>query len=176
MRIKNTTSDMLCGYIIEAMFLLLKEKPFEEIRICEIAKLAGVNRSTFYRHFHSRQDIARLFYQRLLESCFAEAHEKNPDNEEYLCLIFRIFKKEKERLLLLDRNNLSFLLLEIMNAYFFARKNNSPVRSEIHFYYHVGGIFNAFLWWLHEDMKTSPEILARVALAALPADFKPLLL
>ena len=66
MRIKNTTSDMLCGYIIEAMFLLLKEKPFEEIRICEIAKLAGVNRSTFYRHFHSRQDIARLFYQRLV--------------------------------------------------------------------------------------------------------------
>ena len=114
--------------------------------------------------------------QRLLESCFAEAHERNPDNEEYLRIIFRAFKKEKEKLLLLDRNNLSFLLLEIMNSYFFARKDNCSVRSEIHFYYHVGGVFNAFLFWLHEDMKTSPDILARIALAALPADYEPLLL
>ena len=64
-------------------------------------------------------------------------------NEEYLRIIFRAFKKEKEKLLLLDRNNLSFLLLEIMNSYFFARKDNCSVRSEIHFYYHVGGVFNA---------------------------------
>ena len=107
---------------------------------------------------------------------FAEAHERNPDNEEYLRIIFRAFKKEKEKLLLLDRNNLSFLLLEIMNSYFFARKDNCSVRSEIHFYYHVGGVFNAFLFWLHEDMKTSPDILARIALAALSADYEPLLL
>lgn len=167
---------MICGYIVDAMFILLREKDFNDIRICDIAKLAGVNRSTFYRHFHSRQDIARLFYQRLLESCFAAAHEKEPDNEEYLCLIFRMFREEKEKLLLLDRNGLSYLLLEIMNAYFFTRKDNSSMRSEIHFYYHVGGLFNAFLYWLHEDMNTSPEILARVALAALPADYKPLLL
>ena len=132
-------------------------KDFENIRISEIADLAGVNRSTYYRHFHSRQDIARFYYQRLLERCFAEAHERRPDNEEYLRIIFRTFKKEKEKLLLLDRNNLSFL-------------------PEIHFYYHVGGVFNAFLCWLHEDMRTSPDILARIALAALPPDFEPLLM
>ena len=167
---------MMCDYIVEAMFILLREKDFENIRISEIADLAGVNRSTYYRHFHSRQDIARFYYQHLLERCFAEAHERRPDNEEYLRIIFRAFKKEKEKLLLLDRNNLSFLLLEIMNFYFFARKDNCSARSEIHFYYHVGGVFNAFLFWLHEDMKTSPDILARIALAALPADYEPLLL
>ena len=167
---------MMCDNIIDAMFALLQEKDFENIRICEIANLAGVNRSTYYRHFRSRQDIARLYYQRLLERCFAEAHERRPDNEEYLRLIFRTFKKEKEKLLLLDRNNLSFLFLEIMNSYFFARKDNCSVHSEIHFYYHVGGVFNIFLYWLHEDMKTSPDFLARIALAALPADYEPLLM
>ena len=166
----------MCDYIVEAMFTLLREKDFENIRICEIADLAGVNRSTYYRHFHDRQDIARFYYQRLLERCFARAHEKETDNEEYLRLIFRALKKEKERLLLLDRNNLSFLFLEIMNSYFFARKDKCSVRSEIHFYYYVGGIFNVFLYWLHEDMKTSPDILARIALAALPADYEPLLM
>ena len=167
---------MICDCIVEAMFILLREKDFEDIRICDISNLAGVNRSTYYRHFRSRQDIARLYYQRLLERCFAEAHERKPDNEEYLRLIFRTFEKEKERLLLLDRNNLSFLLLEIMNSYFFARKDNCSVHSEIHFYYHVGGVFNIFLYWLHEDMKTSPDLLARIALAALPADYEPLLM
>ena len=167
---------MLCDKIIEAMFILLTEKEFEDIRVCDIAKLAGVNRSTYYRHFHSRQDVARLYYQRLLEQCFAEARERKTDKEEYLRLILRTFKKEKEKLLLLDRNNLSFLLLEIMNSYFFTRKDNCSVRSEIHFYYHVGGVFNAFLYWLHEDMRTSPDILARIALASLPPDYQPLLM
>ena len=162
---------MMCDRIIEAMFILLREKEFGDIRVCDIANLAGVNRSTYYRHFHSRQDIARLYYQRLLERCFTEAPEKKNDKEEFLCLIFRTFKKEKEKLLLLDRNNLSFLLLEIMNAYFFARKTDSSAGAQIHFYYHVGGIFNAFLFWLHEDMKISPEILARSVLTAPSADY-----
>ena len=61
----------MCDYIVEAMFILLREKDFENIRISEIADLAGVNRSTYYRHFHSRQDIARFYYQRLLERCFS---------------------------------------------------------------------------------------------------------
>ena len=73
---------MMCDYIVEAMFILLREKDFESIRICDIASLAGVNRSTYYRHFRSRQDIARLYCQRLLERCFAEAHERKADNEE----------------------------------------------------------------------------------------------
>ena len=51
---------MLCDKIIEAMFILLSEKEFEDIRVCDIAKMAGVNRLTNYRHFRSRQDVARL--------------------------------------------------------------------------------------------------------------------
>ena len=63
-----------------------------------------------------------------------------------------------------------------MNSCFFARKDNCSLRSEIHFYYHVGGVFNAFFYWLHEDMKISPNLLARITLAALPSDYEPVLM
>ena len=85
-----------------------------------------------------------------------------------------------DHIIILYDNIVEFLFIllknEIMNSYFFTRKDNCSLRSEIHFYYHVGGVFNIFLYWLHEDMKTSPDLLARIALAALPADYEPLLM
>lgn len=61
MRRKSTTSEMMKQYIVEALFRLMKKKPFAEITIGEITKTAGVNRSTYYRHFESKEDILYYF-------------------------------------------------------------------------------------------------------------------
>ncbi|MDR1136161.1 MAG: TetR family transcriptional regulator [Clostridiales Family XIII bacterium] len=44
-------------WITEAFYLLMKKKPFHDIRIKEIAEKAGVSRRTFYRHFERKEDI-----------------------------------------------------------------------------------------------------------------------
>lgn len=41
----------------EALIDLLQEKPIEKITIKEICEKAGINRSTFYRHYSSEYDL-----------------------------------------------------------------------------------------------------------------------
>lgn len=52
----------------ECMFLalkrLLKQKPFEEITVSELIKVAGVSRTTFYRNYHSLAGILEDYLER----------------------------------------------------------------------------------------------------------------
>ena len=51
MRRKNTTTEMMMGYMCSALLELMLEKDYAKISIGEIAKKAGVDRSSYYRHF-----------------------------------------------------------------------------------------------------------------------------
>ena len=43
----------------QALLILLEQKPFEFITISEICKIAEVNRSTFYLHYESTNDLLK---------------------------------------------------------------------------------------------------------------------
>lgn len=47
MRKKNTTTEMMKGYIADSLLHLMSTKPYNDITIAEITKKAGVNRSTY---------------------------------------------------------------------------------------------------------------------------------
>ena len=57
MRRKNTTTEMMMGYMCSALLELMLEKDYAKISIGEIAKKAGVDRSSYYRHFKSKDHI-----------------------------------------------------------------------------------------------------------------------
>ena len=44
-------------YLIEALFTLMKNKPFQKISVNDITQEAMVNRSTFYAHFTDKYDL-----------------------------------------------------------------------------------------------------------------------
>src|SRR5699024_5789084 len=50
---KNDTKE----WIFQALLILLREKNLEVITITEICEKAGVNRSSFYRNFASKEDV-----------------------------------------------------------------------------------------------------------------------
>ena len=43
--------------LYESLLYLMKEKPFEELKVSEICENALVNRSTFYSHFDDKYDL-----------------------------------------------------------------------------------------------------------------------
>ena len=49
-------------YITDALLLLMKHKNFNDITIGEITKKAGVNRSTYYRHFSTKESIIKFYF------------------------------------------------------------------------------------------------------------------
>ena len=54
---KKNLNFVIKESLTEALFILMRKKPFEEITITEISKLAGVSRISFYRNFDSKEDI-----------------------------------------------------------------------------------------------------------------------
>ena len=173
---KNKISQAMKEYISEALLLILQNKEFHLITIGEITKRAGVNRSTYYRNFNSKEDIIKFYYSQILQCCITDKNDKNM--EEHLINIFQQFMMHKENLLCLHRNNLSYLLLEALNVFFTGRifsSNTTDIRDMVEIYYHTGGIFNTFLLWFDSNMSIEPSRLAKETITILPNDFKPML-
>ncbi len=49
-------------WIEEALFVLLKQKPFSKITITDITKKAGVARLTFYRNFAKKRRYSTISF------------------------------------------------------------------------------------------------------------------
>lgn len=170
---KNTTTPMLKSCIMESLLLLLRDKSMEDISVKEIVAKAGVNRSTYYRHFESKLHVVRYFYECRLEEALEKVSAEQ-ELEQYFSGIFLCFLQYKKELIMLDRLGLSYLLLEILN--FRMEKlcdSNVDAVKLLYCNYHVGGVFNSFRYWLRENMVIPPEELARQCVQILPRDFSP---
>lgn len=76
MRRKNETGDTMMDYMVEALLLLMKEKSYDRIKVGEITERAGVDRTTYYRHFHSKEEILER-YLRGLNTEFMEEYRSS---------------------------------------------------------------------------------------------------
>lgn len=162
--------ELFKTYIMEAFILLLEEKSFSEITIKEITKKAGVNRSTYYRNFDSKEDIIIFFYQFILKKCLS-----NEDLEGHLTNIFNQFLIYQRELLCLHQNNLSHFLLSVLNSFFIEQMIiNGEVDFEKDFAlrYHSGGVFNTLLLWFDYKMEIEPKYLVKKSIEILPNNFQ----
>ena len=66
MRRKSTTSGMMMDYIAQALLQLMETAPFAAITVQQIAARAGVNRSTYYRHFSGKEDVLLHYLDQLM--------------------------------------------------------------------------------------------------------------
>ena len=175
MRQPPAVSDLM-ECIIQSVLILLKEKGLEEITVKEIAEKAGVNRSTYYRHFATKKDVIRRFYQLRLDQ-YLNSIPEDISPKDYFTGIFSDFLLYKQELILLDQLGLTFLLLEELNSRIAQVHGNSKAAAHsLACNYHIGGVFNSFRYWLFEDMATPPDRLANQCLMFLPHDFCPYLL
>ena len=174
MRRKNTTSETMMGYLAEGLLALLKDKSYEEITIGEIARKAGVNRSTYYRHFRTKEDVVRYY----LDSIMVEYQEKfvqrkSQEFSEYLLTMFQTFYSHREHLILLHRAGLTACLLDVLWRQFQFEKLVSQADTEQAYRvsYHMGGIYHNLLLWFSREMRESPEEMTKTALSS-PLDME----
>lgn len=178
MRRKDTTTEMMKGYIIEAVFILMSKKPFSEITIGEIADKAGVNRSTYYRNFADKEDILNCFLERMMRDYILSIQTTGEIGRKmYFEKMFRYYAGFREKLLLLYDNGLSVLLLPVLNEYLGAGAiSDAAISRQYAASYHIGGVFNCFLLWFSRRMKDTPAEMAEMVMSVIPMDTEPVLL
>lgn len=168
---------MMMGYIVDALLELLKTIPYPDITICQITKKAGVNRSTYYRHFTSKESVVKYYYKTLLIDFRKHSlASQNQKLQQYLCSMFAYFLQHKKQLIMLHKYHLSYLYLESLNETFIEINPFIDFEHQFSLYYHTGGIFNAFNLWFNHEMKQSPQKMAEISVGLLPSNFSPMLM
>ena len=160
-----TKKQLTKEYIVESLFILMKNKNFHDITIQEITDKAGVNRSTYYRNFNSKEAIIEFFLYNIMDNYIKEyATLKTDSIKTYLYTIFKHFYYYKSELLLINKNELSYLLLNVLNNKFneIYNLNETDLGQQYKLYYHIGGIYNNYILWFSHDMRETPEELANL--------------
>ena len=140
MRRKNLNSELIKEYMVEALLLLMEKKSFEKITIGEITNKAGVNRSSYYRHFNMKEDLLRWYFYKIIGEI------------------------EKENV------SFHYLLLDALNACFHVNTTDTKSTLEqFQTAWHVGGIYNGMLLWFEHGMKESAQLMTDITLSFRPA-------
>ena len=154
MRRKNETGDTMMDYMAEALLLLMREKSYDKIKVGEITERAGVDRTTYYRHFHSKEEIIER-YLRGLNKEFMESYRTSGKPEE---------------LLLIFKAGCASLLLPVLEEgfHFEEYRKNASVEKQYEVSYIIGGIYNNLLFWLSRGMQETPKEMSAIALSYHP--------
>ena len=88
----NKTALASQRQIAAAMLELLREKPFDQISVCEISKASGISRQTFYTLFSSREEVISFILREKYEcpNCLDSPDENQPcseDKETPVCFV-----------------------------------------------------------------------------------------
>lgn len=98
--------------ITDALFELLKAKKLADITTTEIIKKAGVCRSSFYRNFYLPEDVIRQYGIALFEAIGREIPIAQSGMREHIESVNAFLWSRRERLTLLEKRKLFYLLEE----------------------------------------------------------------
>lgn len=100
------------GRMIEdALFLIMKEKPYAEISVSEITRKADLSRRTFYRLYKEKDEVLQRYFDRLCqEYCGQAPLLEKYDISQIAGEYFNFWYQYRETLLLMHRCGMDEML------------------------------------------------------------------
>lgn len=150
---------------------LLAQKPFNKITISDITENCGVNRMTFYYHFHDIYDLAQWAFQEeaagLLNGTlnasnwqdgFLSVVEELQRNRQLITNVCRSVRREELE------QHMCELVERLLKPMLDKELGDTNIRQDdwdfvIHFYTYA--LMGLLLEWIEDGMKTEPEVLTR---------------
>ena len=172
----DARAEFTKSIILEAFLSLLQIKSANRITVTELVAKAGINRSTFYKHYLDIPDLLEKTELALLETLRAMIREqlRSTNDLEYSLAQFLAFiQNDGHRYIPLGSDNgdpslaakTFFLLYEEVYPFL---AEHLPGKTEIErhllFSYLSQGCGGVLLWWIRTGMQESPEYLANYIL------------
>ena len=152
----------------EALLSLLENKNIEKVNVTELCRKAGINRATFYAHYQTPHDVLMEIELDIARELHIQTPLKNSaEVEGYLVRIFTYVSDHADVLKLLIRNNSFSDLAELMDAYLKMLLDTYSIDMDadsirlLYAYMSGGGLYLVRMW-LMEDVKKTPEEVARL--------------
>ena len=166
-------------WILSALLSLMEEKDFDSISIKELMARAGLDRKTFYRNFHTKEEVLFLKLQELCQ-LYIEKLQALPNISAYTLTkaYFDVCSSNADFLLLLNRHSLLPLALLKFDEYLPVLNDlflSNPAyrnKSKYELAYQAGGFWNVTIRWLNDGGKETPAEMAQVMSAIMPSPLK----
>ncbi len=153
---------------------LLKDRPLDKISITELCREAGINRTTFYRHYELPRDILTEMQKDFFAETFG--HIQKPmsvgdverlficlaDNIELVKLFFQ-YNSVTDWMQLFTWTYTCFPAMQMSKAF----QNINEIYAELLSTFLAGGAYFLARKWIMDDMPISPKEVAAVVLRAL---------
>ena len=136
----------------EALYKLLEKKEINQITVTELIKLAGVSRSTYYKHYYYLTDLLNDDLDEIINNVIETF---TSDLYSNWLIIFNKVYEYKDKLALIYKAGLSISFLRKLNDYFKGHKNEDI------FIISNGIVFNSIYNWGVNGFKKSPKKLAK---------------
>jgi len=158
-------------WLYDALLQLMKEKPFRDIQITEIADRAQVARPTFYLHYHSKEDLllsqVDVVFTEFLNELSHTIAEGNYDRQKYSILIFQYWARNAETLRTVMQADLHEEFRERLRKYFSlaisqlttydGKSKPDEQTAEFVVDFESGGAFQLMTQWIARGMPYSAE-------------------
>lgn len=166
-------------YLKEALLILLLNNPYEKITVGDIAKKAGVNRSTFYTNYKSKTMLLKETAQDALEKIHEALHQQRQSLGElvfnfktvqpiFLQLFEGIYEKSSYYKTIIQ-SQFKHEFIEAMYKEFidFGKKHltyefpiGSSVDKNVYLEYTMSSVLGVILYWIRNDFQDSPSEIA----------------
>jgi len=152
----------------EALLMLIKEKPYDDIQIAEIAECADTGRVTFYRHYGSKDELLIDFLTQVYDDFVARIDAGGPWNvldfneEPPMQDLFALVQEDRLLFKRLLTGPIISKLEVLIRDYIIERIlcfDAEVAPFEAHFI--ASAVIGNLKWWLAEDLPHSPAAMAR---------------
>lgn len=168
MKNKLTFNESVREAIALALIQLMKTKPFSQITISEIAKLAGVSRSSIYRNFNSKEQVLISYIHDLYNNYFLTEDilhyfPEQADMHRFLLPRFRFIKQNRDFFTVLHKNNLLYYIFEQMEPNLLLLLNGQDSTHSPYYLSMFAGSYAAIIGrWINNDFKESEDEMVEI--------------
>lgn len=157
------TTAFLKECLADALIQLLEATPIEKITITEIAELAGVGRTTYFRNFNSKDEMLSFKLILLWERWVEEHHirTRRRYSEENVLTFFQFNYSIRELLVLMYSRGLQSSLYGAFHLYWKPMDDADPRECYLSSVYSYG-IFGILDAWITRGFRETPEQMAEI--------------
>ena len=146
--------------ITAALLTLLKEKNLSDISVSELTSKAEIGRVSFYRNYHSKEDILKEESNRLIQE-WGKMYESNPESapETLFPSLFDFYRDHRDFYTTLYNAGMSSIMMETI----IGTIQIAPEMLNLEAYmksFWAYGIYGWMLEWIKQGMQESGKELS----------------
>lgn len=152
---KNQSVEFIKQCIADALILLMKVEPFDEINVKEICAKSGIGRTTYYRHFDNKLGKKNILLFKIYNDWENYSNDKEKQLEPDNAFLSFVYEK-RSFFKLIYENRLYDVLIELF-LMIFGPEEDADTKGAYIKSYGAAGYFGILLEWIKNDFHETPK-------------------